>query len=173
MPAETKKMRAELAENQKKKALLSEKDRTKAMIDKAATKAFETATSTRNKRGGLQVSAIDNCQAAAPSGIDVVYGKAVLFYYCNKCNDYGLCQECHDKKQKAEDSLNETAAKRRRGHETRRGVMKDTGTGMCNHSTVKLKTQQDKRYLPCRRKPGMTGTYNTYCRYARNLQCSC
>ena len=46
-------MRAELVENQKKKALLSEKDRTKAMIDEAATKASETATSTSNKRGGL------------------------------------------------------------------------------------------------------------------------
>ena len=85
-------MRAELAENLKK----SEKEKTKDMIA-AATKASDTTTSTSNKRGGLRgkqlttVSAIDNCKAAAPSGIDVVYGKTVLFYYCNKCNDYGLC----------------------------------------------------------------------------------
>ena len=44
-------MRAKLAENQKNKALLSEKDRTKAMIDEAATKASETATSTSKKMG--------------------------------------------------------------------------------------------------------------------------
>ena len=50
LEAENKKMRAELTENQKKKALLSKKDRTKAMIDEAATKASETATSTSNKR---------------------------------------------------------------------------------------------------------------------------
>ena len=83
--AENEKIRAELAKNQKKKVLLSKKDKTKAMIDNAAIKASETATATSNKRGDLRgkqltpVSAIDNCQAAPPSGIDIVYKKGVLF----------------------------------------------------------------------------------------------
>ena len=139
----------------------------------AATKASDTTTSTSNKRGDLRVkklttvSTIDNCKAAAPSGIDVVYGKGVLFYYCNKCNDYGLCGECHDKKQKAEESLNETVTKRRRGRDSRKGVVKDTS--VCDHSTVELKSQHDKRYLPHRRKCGMTGTYKTCYWCGRNL----
>ena len=166
-------MRAELAENQKKKGLLSEKDKTKAMIDNAASKASETATSTSNKRGGrrgkqlTKVSAIDNCQAAPPSGIDIVYEKGVLFYYCSKCNAYGLCKKCHDEKQKAE-GLNESEPnKRRRGREKRIGVVKDTD--VCDHSTVELKSQQDRRYLPRNRTAGMTGTYTTCYRCAGNL----
>ena len=173
LEADNKKMKAELAENQKKKGLLSEKDKTKAMIDNAASKASEKATSTSNKRGGrrgkqlTKVSAIDNCQAAPPSGIDIVYEKGVLFYYCSKCNAYGLCKKCHDEKQKAEELNESEPNKRRRGREKRMGVVKDTD--VCDHSTVELKSQQDRRYLPRYRKAGMTGTYTTCYRCARNL----
>ena len=77
-------MKTAFSENLKKEALLSEKETTKDVIA-TATKASDTTTSTSNKRVGIRgdqpttVSAIDNCKAAAPSGIDVVYGKKVLF----------------------------------------------------------------------------------------------
>ena len=86
----------------------------------AVTKASGTTTSTSNKRGvlwGKQLATVcvfDNCKAAAPSRIDIVYGRKtmVLLYCYNKCNDNGLCQECHGMKRKVEESLDETVAKK-------------------------------------------------------------
>ena len=82
------------------------------MIDEAATKASETATSTSNTRGGLwgkqltPVSAIDNCQAAPPSGIDIVYEKGFFFNYCSKCNAYGLCKNVTMRNKTRRNSMN-------------------------------------------------------------------
>ena len=84
LQAKNENMKAELTENLKKKALLSEKEKTTDMIT-AATLASDTTTSTSNKRVGIRgdrpitVSTIDNRRAAAPSGIDVVYGNKIFF----------------------------------------------------------------------------------------------
>ena len=119
--------------------------------------ASDTTTSTSKKRVGILgdqptiVFAIDNRKAAAPSGKGIVYGKQVLFYYCNNFNNYGLCQGCHDKKQKAGEVTNGILQKKKRQRGTRKGVV--TNTDVCDHSTIHLLSQHNKRYLPRLRKP--------------------